>query len=92
MNSDLSSNTTVMTCVGEISGDIFDYIDNFIQDNWKIDVHTFTDYWYIIGQWNTYEEDISQLSIEFPLITFRMESVGEDNEDWIVIYKNGREC
>lgn len=40
-------------------------------------------------KWYDHEEDMTQLSIEFPKVLFTLDGLGEDNEQWRTYFKNG---
>lgn len=70
--------------------DLFGYV--FDNDPW---LNEETLYYgpYDLQKWAEHTEDMTEISVKHPDLTFKLECVGEDGEMWLEYFRNGKtEC
>lgn len=61
------------------------------ENDFPMDWYDGEDYWCGEGGWYSHQEDMIDLSKQFPEVLFTLSGEGEDREDnWIEYYRNGK--
>lgn len=68
--------------------DLFHYV---FDRNYMYDDHTKTVYFdsWEEQKWYDHDEDIEEISKQFPSCVFKLDCYGEDGETWVVYFQNG---
>lgn len=69
--------------------DLFNYV---FDKDFMYDDHTCALYFNAWGEqkWYEHDEDMEEISRQFPNCVFKLECNGEDGDRWIVFYQNGK--